>query len=66
MDTRDYAVLLAVKGRITKTLRRRLSLSEAVAFARSYNRIDDDHLALLVRHPISRAISKARPKSRSS
>lgn len=66
MFPRKYAVLIVAGGRILKVAQRCLSLREAIGYTRSFNGWDDGRVALIVRHPISRAISRARSKSRSS
>ena len=63
---RKYAIGVVVAGRITSIIEEHVSIREAVAFARSYNRFDDDRQAVILRYPISRAIRQARAKSRSS
>jgi len=63
---RNYAVGIIVSGRITAIVERHVSIREAVAFCRAYNRLDDDRQAVILTYPISRAISQAKAKSRSS
>lgn len=63
---RRYAVVLLEAGRVLSFPRRRLSFQEASAFARTYNRLGEERTAIVVCHPISRAISQARARSRAS
>jgi len=63
---RNFAVGIVVSHRITSIVERRVSIREAVAFTRSYNRFDPDRQAVILVYPISRAISQAKIKSRSS
>jgi hypothetical protein len=64
--TRRYAVGIVVNGRIESIAQRHMSVREAVGFLRGYNRIKDERTAVILSHPISRAISMAKAKSRSS
>jgi hypothetical protein len=66
MSLRNYAIAVVVDGQIVSIPRRHLSLCEAVGFARGYNTTDGGPMAVVMRHPISRAISRAKVKSRSS
>jgi len=66
MSSSRYAVAIVVSARITSIVERHVSLREAVAFVASYNRFTPDRQAVVLRHPISRAISQAKAKSRSS
>jgi hypothetical protein len=65
-SSRSYAVGIIEQGRVDSIPENNLSLQEAVAFVRSYNEADQDRQAVILTHPISRAISHALPKSRVS
>jgi hypothetical protein len=63
---RSYAVGIVSDSRVLSIVERHSTLREAAAFARAYNRLGDDRQAVIIPHPISRAISQARAKSRAS
>jgi hypothetical protein len=63
---RRYAVAIIRQRQIVSVPQRHLSIREAVAYARSYNIPADDLVAVVMRHPISRAMATAKAKSRSS
>lgn len=61
-----FAVGIVAHSMILSFPRTRLTLREASAFARAYNRVTEERIAVVMRHPISRAISIARARSRSA
>lgn len=66
MHGRKFAVAIVDRGNVESVACRRLSLGEAAAFARSYNRVKDRRTAIVVRHPIRLATSQANSRSRVS
>lgn len=64
--SRSYAVGIVANSTFLFFPCRHVSRREAEAYARSYNRITCERFAVVLRHPISRAISQARSKSRSA
>jgi len=64
--SRSYAVGIVIGTSIVSIVERRVSLQEAAGFVRSYNSIDDERQAVIITHPISRAILLASSKSRAS
>jgi hypothetical protein len=62
MISRKFAVLLVSDGRILSAFRRYIPLREAVAYAKAYNRTSRERFALVVRHPIARALAKPNGK----
>jgi hypothetical protein len=66
MFSRNYAVVLTSSGRIESVPLRYVSRREAVAFTRAYNRHPGERFALVVRHPIQRAlaVTNSEPKPR--
>jgi hypothetical protein len=63
---RRWVVALVKQSVIQSVPRRSLSCREASAYAKSYNRYCDGCAAVVMRQPISRAISTARARSLSS
>jgi len=51
-DKRRFAVGVLVAGRLDSIVRQRLSIQEARGFLRSYNGVEDDHVAVILCHPI--------------
>jgi hypothetical protein len=64
--TRSFAVAIVRESVILSVPCRHLSLGEARAFCREYNADVTDRVAIVMVHPIARAIATARTKSRSS
>lgn len=62
--SRSYAVAIVRASVILAVPKHHLPLREAAAFARGYNRLKDDRQAVVMLHPIFRAISKASSRSR--
>ena len=64
--SRRFAVGIVSENRIVEIAERHVSLAEAAGFLRGYNRVDNGRYAVILRHPISRAIATATAQSRSS
>lgn len=54
---RVWAVCIVRQSVILKTPKKHLTLNEAKAFTKAYNRITDDRVAVVVRHPLQRALA---------
>lgn len=63
---RNCAIAIVACGQIKSICQRYLSAPEALSFAEAYNRVDEDRQAVVVLHPISRAICRAKSRSRAS
>lgn len=63
-----YAVVLMRDGMVTRIAQKYLTLRSSAAYVRAYARLSrgTESTAAVVPHPISRAISVARPRSRSA
>lgn len=66
LNKRIYAVGIVSSSLITSIAERHVSLQEAASFVQAYNCLDGERQAVILAHPISRAISHARSKSRDS
>lgn len=56
---RQYAIGVFRNSTVTDVAARHLTLREAIAFAKAYNRVADSRFAVVMRHPIARAIRPA-------
>jgi hypothetical protein len=63
---KDFAVALVTDGVIVSIPYRRLTFPQAEIFSKVHNRLDPAHPAVIVTHPISRAILRTNSKSRSA
>jgi hypothetical protein len=62
---RRYAVAVLAEKTV-EVVKKHLSIVEATAFSRTYNRLDHTQAVVILTHPISRAIRRAKSKSRSA
>lgn len=61
-----FAIGVIEDRQLVRVPQQHLSAAEAVAYLQAYNRLERDRQAVILLHPISRAICRARSKSRSA
>lgn len=66
MPTRRFDTLITHGATIETVARQHLTLREAKRYVAGFNAVADDSRAIILPHPIARAISRAIAKSRAS
>jgi hypothetical protein len=61
-----FAVAILENNSVVEIPKKHLSITEAASYAATYNRLDHKRAAVILTHPISKAIFVAKPKSRSA